>query len=245
MSFNFDRIKDVDGYIKNVVNGYIHASQSLLPHEQNAYYIIPPLIYYLVIGYYHNPEYFALFPESITINDDKNKAIHNPQTISGISIFGNMKISKNMHSNKFIWTIKISGPSSGLAIAIGIDADSSKNVEKLFDCNKNADGPFYAYESELFYGSRQTNLNYYTPKEQSISHAEYGVSYAADNEDHTLKMELNTKNKTLRYYVNGQDQGVAINDVMLDNNEEYTLAISADFNVTVQLLQFEQMYDKQ
>ena len=94
MSFNFDRIKDVDDYIKNIVNGCLHSSQSLFSHEQNPYYIIPELVGYLNIAYYHEPEYFAIFPEDTTviINGNENIIAHSTASFKDISMFGNMKI---------------------------------------------------------------------------------------------------------------------------------------------------------
>ena len=250
MSFNFDKVKDADDYIKNIVNGYIHTSQSSLPHKQNQYYIIPPLVGYLIIAYYYNPEYFALFPEDVTINDEKTIVTHNPDGYKdmGISIFGNVKISQKLCSSKFIWTFKISEARPGLAIAIGIDANLAKIVNDLFDCNGSADRPFYAYEAEFYtsYGStRETaKLNVHVPNDMRVIDVDYGICYAQENKENILKMELDTKNKTLRYFVNEKDQGIAVNNVMLDNDEEYTLAISMDKNVTVQLLQFEQMHQE-
>ena len=240
MSLKFDEIKDVDDYIKNIVNGYIHTSQSLLPHEQNTYYIIPPLVGYLITAYYYEPECFAFFPESITKNEKKDVITHS--SLRDISIFGNMKISKNLYCNKFIWTLKISNCCIGLSIAIGIDADSSKDVESLFDCNERADVPFYAYESYYRKYSQNSFFHYFTgDMKESTIRGKYGICYVEQETENILKMALDTKNKTLRYYVNEKDQGIAVDDVMLDNNEEYTLAISAEAHVTVQLLQFQQI----
>ena len=245
MSFNFDKFKIVDDYTKKIVDGYIHTSQLLLPDKQNAYYIIPPLVGYVIIAYYHNPEYFALFPESVTMNDKKDtiKYVRPKGSNPDISIFGNTKISQKLYANKFIWTFKISEPRSGLSLAIGIDANSSKNVKKLFDCNGFPDGPYYAYEAFCSKYSPTARLNYYDMINNKKSQIAYGICYAEVDMENILKMELNTKNKTLRYYVNKADQGIAIEEVMMDKDKEYTLAISIDSNVTLQLLRFEQTHE--
>lgn len=46
---------------------------------------------------------------------------------------------------------------------------------------------------------------------------DYGCSYCMT--EYIVLMELNTKQKTLRYFVNAKDQGIAIHDVKFDNNQ--------------------------
>ena len=54
-------------------------------------------------------------------------------------------------------------------------------------------------------------------------------------------MEFDTKHETLRYYVNGQDQGIAVDkDFMQIDNKEFVAAISMNNAVIVELLRFEQ-----
>ena len=243
MSFNFDKIKDIDDYTKSIVYGYIHISQSLLPHKQNAYYIIPPLVKYLITIYYYHPEFFTKHPSHIHLNEKNDivELIENDDSPPA-SIYGNIKIHKNLYCNKFIWTFKVSDAVRGVILAFGIDASSKKVVDLLFDNVLTTDAPFYSYES-YYHGDTTTGRNFYDINSGTIGHKKekYGVCFTKEGTINEVQMEFDTKNRTLRYSVNGQDQGIAFNDILLDNNEEYTLAISMDDAVTVQLMNFKQM----
>ena len=136
VAINFDQIKDVDNYTKLIVNGYIHGVTTSNPTK-----VIPPLITYVIIAYFYNPEYFARQGSNILVNDKKDTAKCERRQdaddddfddISG-SIFGNIKITPNMHCNRFVWTFKVSNASTGVVLGIGIDASTNKCLDSLFD----------------------------------------------------------------------------------------------------------------
>ena len=54
----------------------------------------------------------------------------------------------------------------------------------------------------------------------------YGEKFYKDD---LIKMEVNTKEKTIKYYKNDKDLGIAIYNINFKNNIKYNLAISMDF----------------
>ena len=49
-------------------------------------------------------------------------------------------------------------------------------------------------------------------------------------------MELNISDKSLRYYVNGEYQGISFNDITFEKNEEYFMAVTVDEKAIIQLI---------
>ena len=54
-----------------------------------------------------------------------------------------------------------------------------------------------------------------------------------------VTMELNMKDKTLKYNVDGKDQGVPFKDVFLRNDEVYSMCISLDEEMAIELKQYQ------
>ena len=50
----FQKVKACSQRDKDIVYGYIKIIQSILPHEQNSYFIIVQLIQNLILLYFHN-----------------------------------------------------------------------------------------------------------------------------------------------------------------------------------------------
>ena len=55
--FSFEDVKNIDQHKKDIVFGYVKRVQKLFPNE-NAYYIIPSLVCYLILLHYAPMEYF-------------------------------------------------------------------------------------------------------------------------------------------------------------------------------------------
>ena len=253
MAQTMETIKNVDTHTKDIVNGYIHRYQQLLPHQKNTYFLIPPLVCCLIIAYYYDPEYFAQSGQSIKINDKRNVAKLIPEKGMEGSIFGNIKINQKSVCNRFIWIFKISAVNSGV-LGIGIDAAKKKILNESFDepYRSKDDESFY-----LFYSSENwfdADDDY--PPTGTISHTIGldhdgcpgfgGPCFTKSKEESMVKMELDTKKRTLKYSVDEVDQGLA-DYVSFVNDQEYTMAISicqeSTMPVTIELVDFKQICD--
>eukprot|EP00483_Globobulimina_turgida_P003989 UN03997 len=51
-------------------------------------------------------------------------------------------------------------------------------------------------------------------------------------------MELNIKQKTLKYYFDGNDKGIAFKNIDFTHNKPYFLALMLDNNTVIQLTDF-------
>ena len=255
MSFSFTQIKEVDACSRDIVNGFIRQCQELLPNKTNTYYTIPDIVIYIILGYFVEIEYFALYPSNIDINEQKDTicVIDNEDEDEvliheQISIFGNIRINKSTYYNKFIWKFKISDCYPGVVVGIGIDASKEENkfVDSLFDGDTRTEkkGTFYSCDS--FQSRYNIDSNYqknsHIHNENMVSNSGYGACFTKPDTENTLEMHFDSKNCTLRYVVNDEDQGIAFDHISFDNDEEYSMAISFDDPVCIQLIDFKQYH---
>ena len=199
MAQDYHKIKHINQDIQNCVNGFMRECRQQLPKD-NQYYDIPSLIIYTCMLYYHIVEYFtdAHGPNIILLDNNSIAAIKQGQnTINGVdydAAFGNIKIE---FDKKYIyqWIFKIIKfvdiPHLGDEIVIGITHKRTRAPNGDFD---------YAFHLAQF--------------------ASYTVAYRCDgdifpydeiecakyDENDTVKMELNTENMTLQFYVNDEPQ---------------------------------------
>ena len=75
-----------------------------------------------------------------------------------------------------------------------------------------------------------------SPGMEGVVDVSYGCAYS--DKDNQVKMELNMDDKTLKYYVNGEDQGIAFDNICFDNDQHYSMCISLDEPMSVQLIDF-------
>ena len=230
MNVNFDRIKDIEQTQKDIVYGFIRGAQQLLPNEENSYYNIPSLVIFTCLAYYYNTEYFSKYGEAIELNDEKD-TISN-ETWSGYTAYGQIDIFDG-ECAKFEWEFYVINLDD--YIAIGIDSSNKGYTEQEFhDCdNKNA---YYAYESDSPYGLIYSyQKSHSPPKIQEM----YG-NYLLEKGD-TIKMELNVVDKTLKFYINDKDQGIAFKHIDFTDNKRYNMAVMLTKS-KVKLINFQQTY---
>ena len=219
-----------DEHTKDIVNGYLRLEQDLLPHTENSYYTIPALVIHLILSFFYNPEYFTIHGSRTKLNEDYDtfKFTKDQGNYGLNTTYGNIEIHKEMYCNNFIWKFEIISIKTPICVAIGIDSSNKQYSESSFDSIMN-DHTFYSYESIQSHSQMRGN---------SGVKFDYGSIYCTAKT--TISMELDMKQKTLRYFVNGEDQGIAINDVNFANDERYSVAISTDNDIKIKLLQFEQ-----
>ena len=93
----------------------------------------------------------------------------------------------------------------------------------------NGDKPHYAYDCEGKIWKAGTR----TFREQK-----YGKIYRKGD---IIKMEFNVPKRTLLYYKNGVNLGIAFNDIIFENDEKYNMVVSMyEIGDSVQLTHVEQ-----
>ena len=253
MTTNFDVIKLIDQRTKDIVNGFIKDVQSLLPNNKNTYYNIPSLVMMIITLYYYKPEYFTVHGNYIKLNEDKNviqymyKAMEDAKFIPSYqrhnTVYGNIIINRNS-TGKYIWKFNIIEPNTEAIICIGIDSSNKQMKDDMFYKSYINKSTFYGYQCygdedddedggfRMYNGSVDVNLDVkYTSQE------DYGVIYSAEKNEITMELDMNKK--TLKYYVNGMDQGILWNNINFKNDQQYAMCVSLDENMTLQLSDFQ------
>ncbi len=190
----------------------------------------------MTLSFYYNPEFFTDHGEGIQLDKAGNtcKCIKH---FKANSVYGNIKINKKMYCNKFIWDFKILNANKDVVVAIGLDSSDKHYPDTLFDNGIFNSNSFYSFESIYRDGiSRIQRVGSTGDK--------YGHCYSDPDKQDVVTMELDTNKETLKYYLNGDDQGIAVDNISFDDDEEYIAAISMNCEIEIQLLRFEQRHEK-
>eukprot|EP01084_Bolivina_argentea_P153383 267449_1 len=132
------------------------------------------------------------------------------------SVFGKYIVDSN-NNNVYKWTFKVEKGGDGLMV-IGIILKQSE-TDMIGLVNK----PFYVYDTFDNYGYNV--FNGYKISQNVLE--KYSIKSKSDD---IIDMELDMKNQTLVYYVNGKCQSVAFNDIKKGNDISYQMAISVQQN---------------
>ena len=241
---NFEAIKNADQKTKDIVNCFMKQLQELLPYQQNPYYNIPAIVFMITMSYYYNPEYFTTYGNYMQLNEDKNEIYLQPSAKYELvtnTAYGNIVITKS-DIGKHIWTFKIIETNKEVVMGIGLDSSNKEFPNKDFVTDDNTHS-YYVYSSYADVESYEdietiTGERYHNEAVDEHSYTKsYGDAYTGTSCE--VKMELNMDEKTIRYYVNDEDQGVAFKDICFRNDEEYKMCISFDESVTVQLRNYQ------
>ena len=200
MTTDFSKGKTVNQETEDTVCGFIRGCRAELP-PNNPYFDIPRLVIYECILYYRIDEWFSEYHgDLIQVSDDNMTASmkEGADESEYHTIFGHVPIDFCGHF-VYEWTIKIikcpehdpDDVDSDYEIAIGI---SMKTAEKGENHMMDSKGDTYCFHR----GGR---------KESSNGIDSYCTQKYGQND--TLKMSLDTKDKTLRYYLNDVDLGTA------------------------------------
>ena len=209
----------------DTVNGWIRKEQKLLPFEQNPYYIIPQLVIYKCLMFYHQTNNFDVHGKRIFLNDAKDIAVVNPKRGGEwTSVYGKTTV-KNIDPYIYKWEIEILCHSHHRGdIIIGFDSSFNKKpavMDDDFAGDANITRKYYAYCSN---GAKY-------PKTDKSNQGERFTK------GDKIMVELNVDKKTINFYKNGICQ-----DVEYDNIELLTytrLAISLiTANHSVKLTKF-------
>ena len=248
MALLIERVRMADKKTVELINVYIKHIQALLLTTDNINsVIIPELVIYWIIAFYYNPEYFTTHGQHIKLNEAQNIATYCLDTSVEDSplntVYGNIRVTNNDHYNKFVWEFRISKAAPNIVIAIGLDSSDKLYGDKAFDSYITRDNVFYSFEDN----SSLPHINKSTANDKGgydIDAKEYGTPFTLGQENNVI-MEFDTKKKTLRYFVNGEDQGIAVDkDLMQIDENEFIAAISMNDAVIVELLRFQQKMNK-
>ena len=226
-------MKNADQRTKDIINGFIRNVECMLAivNEDNAYYNIPSLVFMITMLYYYNPEYFTIHGQQITVNEDKNIAVALLEDVQN-TVYGHLAIGRSS-KGKHIWIFDIIKPNKDVLIAIGIDSSSKSFPDSSINSMDN-ESSYYAYQCWAGLPAKRGRA-------RKVQNTRCGVSYGVvfSNKASQIKMELNMDNKTLKYYIDGEDQGTAFDNICFKNDEKYSMSISMDEEMCIKLSDYQ------
>ena len=246
--FSFALYKLTTTRAKEICNAFIHEIEKLLSKND----VIPLSIFEICAIYYFH-EHLEKCANFMDINNakniatiksnNKNNQIFKPnkkinrKKLRG-TVYGHYMINSqydgydiniydNSDNNIYEWTLKIDQMSSW--ITIGIDSSLQKHINDDFS---DQDGyTYYAYGSS----------GYIYQNKYDFRSVEYGIEYKTNDE---IKMVLNKKNRSIKYYVNDKDQGIAFNLIHIKYPYRYHFAVCLAEGTIVRLISFQTKQSK-
>eukprot|EP01084_Bolivina_argentea_P155838 271557_1 len=226
---SLDNMKFVDQYTIDLVHGYINESLQYLPIDN-----VPKLVTTTCILFCFIKEHFHEYGNCMTINETLDIISMRSVRIKRNTVYGMLEINPKTNTIIYIWTIKILKHNGAYNIYIGIDSSQYPFYYRNADFTNNDGNPHYSY------GSSGRIYCF----EDTISGEEYGKEWT---EGDIIKMKLHTKNKTLKYYVNNIDQGIAFKNIEM-KNKIYHMVVSLcskhNNAVSVQIIESQKVYCK-
>ena len=217
---------------KLIVCGYIRSQHKLL-FESNQH----PLFQNVIISlqalctlYYHSYDYFDLVHFAMILSQD-GQTLTRP-TISGNN-FANSNYGKAIipSMDTFIsrWYLKMEHLTNSFIVGV-----SSRPFIKGLGFTSNNNNYHYA-----FYVNGEYKLKRY--ENLTFEGTRYGSRL---NNDFILCLELNLKNKTISFYINGVNQGVAFNHIATGDDIKYRFSITLGYcDNSVSIVKFTQTKD--
>ena len=179
--------------------GYSRQIQKEIQH------IIPDTVIIICLSYYYINEYFADAPGDYSV-DKTGQIIEKVNNVLNRSSCYGFKEIKSLNAGIYTWKFRLNGKYTSMYIGI------TSKYEKLKEDFWNMyDGYNYCITSTGRKKSCGKGSDYYTN------------GYAAGD---IIKMELNLNKKTLKYYKNDHDQGVAYSNIKCGELINYKMAIS-------------------
>ena len=197
MATTFERIKNVDQNTIDLVNGYIRDKQSLLPYEDNPYYVISSLVIHLILSFYFDPEYFATIQGHIKASNN-NKII----SMNGTA-YGNITVPSTI-PRIYTWKFKILKCKTD--IYVGITSKIGQHGAFCYQDRRS----YCAYLP----GGRVTNC--------SLTR---DYPFKNINNNSIVEMILDLKKKELSYCIDGKHLGAAYENIDTGENIKYRMAV--------------------
>ena len=235
MSTSFNLLKYVDDKSRDLAFGYIRTMENKL--QQPNQFEIPREIKNLCLMYYFEFEQFYEYDETVLKVSSSSEHRHNDivqQIATGCwySVYTRFIIDPEQQPNAiYIWRVQFTRPIERYkkaSPAIGIVSAEHNPLNSY--CFMSYDHQFYCWQT-AWQNARTTKQ-----KGDSTLSPEYGGQKGLDTGD-IVTIELDIKNKWLRFYLNDRDLGIAHENINMDY--KYKLGISfAHFGHKMQLLDF-------
>ena len=216
-------LNDVSQSTRDTVFGYIRKHQKLLDEDK----IIAPLIYNLCLLFFYIKEYWAAYDKVLFKVNQQKDTFTNMGNGKG-TVYGNICIDSQIECI-YKWKFKILVNTETYGIYFGIDSSNKKFLDDDFSyfradnqskCYSYGDGTVYTSGKLTKYGDE--TLDGFLNVE-------------------TVQIELNTKDRTIKYIVDDIDQGIAFKNI--DITLKYHIAITTYYEDTsIKILSFEQNF---
>eukprot|EP01084_Bolivina_argentea_P273289 465481_1 len=221
MPTTFSKLRFIDERSKYLAYGYIkNIENTLNSNSQN----IPIAIKNLCLLYYYETEEFGKHSKTLIISSSRSNKQNDivevqQNNCSWICVYGKIIIEAKCNPYSiYKWTFKckndyIDRCADARAPSIGIvSINQNDKPTDIYCFTKRYDHFAWDFASEAL---RNNNIEFGSKQYSASKLFSYGD---------TIKMEFNIKNKSLRYYLNDEDIGVAFDNINTDH--EYCLAIS-------------------
>ena len=229
-ALTFEEMKNVDQRSKDTVFGFIRQQNQLFDLQ------IPSIILFICLQFYYLKEYFIKIGDGMILNENKNIIIltednkKNKYSYYKRTVYGNISTSNSNSNHKiYKWHIKIL--QCKLNIYIGLDSSPQEHINTDFSNDSKNKYKFYALTThgDLYWrrSSDNSGTNVYYKYENRIK--------TGDN----VIIEYNTKTQSMIYYKNGQNLGVAYNDIDTDLQYYFAICLGSD-GESVSLEHFEE-----
>ena len=223
-------IDKIDKPFKLTVFGFIRESQKLFPtsSSSNNFHIIPDIISYLILLYYHQTEGFNkdLCGKNITISNN-DKIIDNKNSNGWSTVYGKRIIPSTLNDIMYTWKFKNIGDATEW-LNIGIDNANATLINKCgYKHNEKACYWYYGFGTVYSWDNGA----------KSPSKIE---RFQDKNDILTMKLKFDKNAGILSYAVN-EKEFVAYSNITRDSLLDYRMAISLNKyhkNVSVELIEF-------
>ena len=190
--FSLNKIKTINAKSRDLSFGFLHEIETQFDTNDNPFYILPDLVGYIVLVYYHIAEFFTVYGPAIQYDEETN-------TITNIGgedqcAYGNIAIdANNLNINEYIWTLKIVRNKSKY-IYIGIDASNKQHTKTDFGILHSNDSMYVAYgQATLYHNAKLMDMEY-----------EY-TNCSAFHDGQVIKIRVNIEKKELIFNHVGRD----------------------------------------
>ena len=204
----------VDARAKDLISGYMRTFK-----------MSPKEITQLCIAFYFTIDYFSTCGKSIILltKDKHNDLISANRPKTWNTAYGDLSIAiKNTPNHIYSWTIS----TTTMNIAIGLDSSEYSILDTQWT------------SSHGIYHCWHTSNGLITNQAESLNNSAFEKYYKYINEQYSqlITMELNCKDRTIRYAWNGKDYGVAFKNI--DDGLNYRFIVCIQSNASVPLLNF-------
>eukprot|EP01083_Nonionella_stella_P018300 51022_1 len=236
MSYSIENLKLHHENTKAIVLHFIKQSQQRLFKDKGcSYYNIPEIVAAITSLYVVHHEYFTSYgaflrpSNQIHICTVQSNGSHPKRGIGYNTVYGNIKVDNmNTEITWYRWTFKVQRDLYYRGgFGIGIDSSPQQFVGCVYYNKRYNPNSFYAL---------QFGLSATAKFSQNDTNSKYAQCQYQQNT--IITMEVNVKHKSITYYFDGADQGIAFGDIDLDNNRKYFMALVLDHTTVIQLIDF-------